>query len=169
MKLGIKLEIGLQLKFFVDHVLWVMWFGRHHSCLTSPSFFPNTTMPQVSRHSSVQNLCCPFWGCPRTFRSQAGCTNHVHSVHPRVNRHRQAIQPDTEIPASPTSSRSSPQLPNINPFPDDSESSEPAEHQFPAPEPPPVVPQCKMYHPFLNDKFFSSFLFAFLSRSSVYC
>lgn len=144
-----------------------MWFGRHNSCLTSPSFSPHTTMTRGSRHRSFQNLGCPFQGCPKTFRSQAGRTNNVCSVHPRADRHRQVIQPDTEIPASPTSSRSSPQLPDINPFPDDS--SEPAEHPFPAPGPPPAVPQRKMYHPFLDGQFFSSFLFAFLSLSSVYC
>ena len=130
-----------------------------YSCLTSPSFLPNTTMPRGSRHRSFQTLRCPFQGCPKTFRSQAGRTNHVRSVHPRADRYQQVIQPDIEVRASPTPSRSSPQLPNIDPFLEDS--LEPAEHRSPAPGPPPVIPQRKTYHPFLNGKFFVVFFLAF--------
>jgi len=131
-----------------------------YSCLTSPGSLLHTTMPRGSQHKSFQTLRCPFQGCPKTFRSQAGCTNHVLSVHPRADRHRQVIQPDIEVPASPTPSHSSTQLPDINPFPEDS--SEPAEHQYPAPGPPPAIPQRKTYHPFLNGKFFFQVFFCVL-------
>ena len=117
-------------------------------------------MPRGSRHRSFETLRCPFQGCPKAFRSQAGRTNHVRSVHPRADRHRQVIQPDIEVRASPTPSRSSPRLPNIDPFPEDS--SEPAEHH-----PPPAVPQRKTYHPFLNGKFFFSFFCVLITEFCI--
>ena len=112
-------------------------------------------MPRGYRCRNFQVLCCPFAGCPKSFQSDSGCTNHVRSIHPRANRHRVlpvAPLADIQVPPSPTLSHSSPQLPNINPW--EGSPVPPSIHQSPDPPPTRAAPERRTYHPFLNGTFF---------------
>ena len=79
-EMGWSWKRSLQLKFFFvdcESCGLVIW----SSCLTICSSPP---MPRGSQCRSFQALCCQFKGCPKTFWSKSGCTNHVCSIHPKA-------------------------------------------------------------------------------------
>jgi hypothetical protein len=105
-------------------------------------------MPRGSKsRPSAANISCTRRGCPRTFRSESGRTNHVRTAHPRFDGHRLRVIPQA-IPGSPTSSSVSGGSPMMLPSPLKSPSPTPERHEQ---EPEEHIPKLKRtYHPFIN-------------------
>lgn len=144
----------------MSHVVWLVT-----SVLNDLYFL--LVMPRGSRRRAFQVLRCPFAGCPKTFRSESGRTNHVRSVHPRANLNRHHVLPlaDIQVPPSPT--RLSPSLSNVN-LSQEGSPEPPSIHQAPSPEPgsSQAAPEQKTYHPFLNGKF-SFWVLLYLFTNSI--
>ena len=106
-------------------------------------------MPRGSKNHrpSAASLPCTRKGCPRTFKSESGRTNHVQTLHPEFNGHRLPVNPQ-EVPVileSPTSSVSG-GSPMMLPSPPQSPSPAPEQH-----EPGEYIPRLKrIYHLFIN-------------------
>lgn len=106
-------------------------------------------MPRGSKfRPSAANLPCTQRGCPRTFRSESGRTNHVRTAHPKFDGHRLPVNPQEVIPESPTSSSVSGGSPMMLSSPLQSPSPVPEQHEC---EPEEYIPRLKRtYHPFIN-------------------
>jgi len=117
-------------------------------------------MPRGSKSRTSANLPCTQRGCPRTFRSESGQTNHVQTVHPKFDGHRLPVNPQKLIPESPTSSpipSYSGGSPVMLPLPLQSPSPAPEQNKH---EPEKNIPKLKRtYHPFLNGWFCTYIIF----------
>ena len=104
-------------------------------------------MPRGSRRRkpiNFKDLPCPHRGCIETFRSEAGRTNHVRTMHPRPTS-----QPDEPTRLSPHLQDPSPPM---SPGPAEPEASySPPGSPPPGPERHPR--QSRTYHPFLSGMF----------------
>ena len=104
-------------------------------------------MPRGSQQQkpiNFKDLPCPHRGCIETFRSKAGRTNHVRTMHPRPTS-----QPDEPTRLSPHLQDPSPPM---SPGPAEPEASySPPGSPPPGPERHPR--QSRTYHPFLSSMF----------------
>ncbi|KAF5330759.1 hypothetical protein D9619_005328 [Psilocybe cf. subviscida] len=107
-------------------------------------------MPRGSRRRiGLEGLKCPLYPrCNRTFRSEAGRTNHVRSLHPQSNRYQVPAQPS--FPDVPGSFPASPPWSHMgSPANSTGRRSSSPKHQ---PDPTDETAPCKTYHPFLNGR-----------------
>jgi hypothetical protein len=91
-----------------------------------------------------QQLPCPVHGCPRTFKSQYGRTNHVRTAHENTNYVRGSSESDRLNSQSPSDAAN-----NEDQYYQDGGVNTPPPQVTP---PPPQGPQ-KIYHPHLTGLF----------------